>query len=101
MAYLVFLLVKRFLFLLGNMTMALRSHITFFLSYLTVFPVQLPRLFMVHFTLAHFVMNPTILISQTTIYLIAARMTLGIRTEGESNEEDGRDHRKQGIFHGC
>ena len=92
MAYLVLLLIKRLLFLLCNMTVVLRSHITFFLPYLTVFPVQLLRLLMAHFALAHFIMDSTILVRQTTVYLSEARMTLGIRTKGNGNEEYGRDH---------
>jgi hypothetical protein len=75
-AYVVFLLVQDPLFSFRNMSVILRSHVSFFLSYLVIFMVQSDSFPPAHLAVLDFVMNTPVLVTQAIIHLIAPGVTL-------------------------
>lgn len=78
MAYLaadrIFLPVQYVLFRLGDVTTVLRSHVSLFLSDLTIVAMQSHRFGVRHLTFFHFVVDASILIRKTLVHLFAAWM---------------------------
>jgi len=70
----VFLLVQSALFALRDMAAVLASHIAFFLTNLTVIPVQIRSLGGAEIARFDLILNPRILIRQARIDFSAARM---------------------------
>jgi hypothetical protein len=69
---LVFLLVQRALFLLGDVPTVLRGHVALFLANLAVFLVQLARLALGDFAFLHFVVDTLVLVGEAVTARILA-----------------------------
>jgi hypothetical protein len=92
----IFLLIKCLLFLLGDMAAVLRGHGTLFLTNLAIVLVQGLRLALGQVPFLDFLVNALVLVVQSLVHFMAARMILGLlrfpkRAGGHAANHKGSD----------